>query len=527
MGNEVKDDAKKDVDDIKATYKKEGAEAATKKMHEELANNAGKDGRSAEQQKEYVAEMTKLMTEGDNPVLPKISEAWLSTHQELKNNNGLVTDDRLYMARELSNGDPLKQAFIDDLRKRYNEIRDKSSDYTDGISEGDIKEAIRQRDEKRTEENKAEDQKARNMERARVLLQDNGKLFNALDTAGWGGTADGYISVTDLQQFLKNEQTNRQLGYTGEQFKVVREMLDNWSYGNGGNYDTDAIDYSGWSGVYLTRQSLAKGLGYGEGADADIAKMQSDLTAKKSDRPDEQKPPQSKPTNSDAAVADKPPEAQEKDDKGRVKKVKFADGNTNEYEYDEEGRVIKMTETTKENTRKVYVRDGEKWKESSDGGATFTDSKVKDIKVDQSTNTLTIECSENGKDTVTTVDGTTGKKETREKAASEFSQEYAESIKQMPGKGFWHVAKAMLPEGTADTDARIKIIMEALKKLYIENGADEKYKRTGIPSGDKFLRYQFFKDAAALQKFVDELARAHPELKGALLERSKPKTKAA
>lgn len=643
MGNEVKDDAKKDVEDIKATYKKDGAEAATKKMHEELTNNAGKDGRTAEQQKEYVAEMTKLMTEGDNPILPKISEAWLRTHPELKNNNGIITDDRLYMAREMANGDALKQAFLDDIRKRYNEIRDKRSDYVDGISAADLDEAVKQRDDKRAEENKTEEQKARNLERARILLQDNGKLFTALDTAGWGGTADGYISKTDMTEFLENEQANRQLGYTDEHFKAVREMLDNWSGGE--KNDTGAIDYtSGWGNSYITKQSLAQGLGYGEGTEADIARMQTELGSRKAETLNESKTPVEDPNKkSDNPVVDRPPEVQEKDAQGRVKKVKFADGNVNEYEYDEQGRVKKMTETSSDNKQKIFVREGDSWKESTDGGKTFTPSKVKDITVDQSTNTLTIvavgdngkdvvttvdgktgkketreveplsippkvidkdaecrvktieyadgnknqfeydekgnvvkmtvtdknnnstiyqkdgdkwkeskdggksftdsqvknisvdqqtntltiETSENGKDYVTTVDGKTGKKESREKAAAEFSEEYATGIKQIPGKGFWHVAKAMLPEGTADTDPRIKIIMQALKKQYIENSGDEQYKRTGIPAGDKFLKYQFFKDAAALQKFVDELAKSNPELKAALMERSKPKPKAA
>ncbi|GEM_PF-952915 len=101
------------------------------------------------------------------------------------------------------------------------------------------------------------DRQLANYDAANVLLKNNGRLFDTLDVADAGGKHDGRICQNDLQVFLGDQDSTRHL--SRRQLDAVQYLLDNW--------DNDSVkglktENSLFMNGYLTRDSLARGLGY-------------------------------------------------------------------------------------------------------------------------------------------------------------------------------------------------------------------------------------------------------------------------
>lgn len=98
---------------------------------------------------------------------------------------------------------------------------------------------------------------AGNLMAAHELLKNNGQLFDAIDTSAHGGRHEGKISQNDVYQFLIDPINAKH--FSREQMEAVKYIDANW--------DMDVLrpmqtDTTLFMNGYLTRDSMAKGLGF-------------------------------------------------------------------------------------------------------------------------------------------------------------------------------------------------------------------------------------------------------------------------
>jgi hypothetical protein len=171
----------------------------------------------------YKQAISKELT--DRGLMPAAAELMLkqdfsSTFDEEK--DGKVSDVRLNNLAALPKyADPFHQDAIHSLITNYNKIATQDTD-SDGdktgpsyIHMGDLDNAITQ-----------EHAKYQDISAVNELTKDHNRLFDALDTANWGGKADGQIGYNDLKAFLANPANKEQ--FSPQDIALVQHLYDDW-----------------------------------------------------------------------------------------------------------------------------------------------------------------------------------------------------------------------------------------------------------------------------------------------------------
>jgi hypothetical protein len=403
----ITDEANADAKKISDKYKdapSNGAAEANKVLQAEINDFHNRGNTTPEERKLYVQALTKKLEDGDdgngtNALLPKISEAWLadpnstimtkkglsedSINQRLEHNN-----ERIDEGSQSADIAMLQNAMLGDIKKKY------FAEGSDGenVSADTVKSDVGSDESQRAEKVKADTSTNQDWDAAKALLANNGKLFNTLDQMNGGG-ADGYISYNDVKTFVEQADSplsNSVKDFSKEEIEAVRRLKTRWDNdyqmdGSGNKINIGKIMYSGPFKNYITKDSLAQGLGkpteeltaklgavkYGEDPYADPTKPAA-------------KPVESQVPNPNVKIDPANPE--------HVLSANYANNVTRTFEYaGADGALSKISDDDGKGTKHVYTV-GSEGKLLDDQG---NDTGYKDAAVDKT-----------GKFTFKTADGT-------------------------------------------------------------------------------------------------------------------------
>lgn len=299
-----------DFNSIKETFDREGSQAAYTKMQEELATVP------PEQQRAYKEALAKALTDGN--LLPQMAVAFLDQNQgKLADDSGTISNTRIQDRHERAEEkkmyetatgkdlgyDPIEAAFLGHLAGNYDKIRQdlqQKGDYRPGVQDRDLDVAL-EAEAKSARENAALRDKAETDKKNFASeLVNNPALFNMLDGMNDGNKTDGNISQGDVNKFLerweKDPSFRTLFGKTEEEQNRVHDAVTNLrdAFDADGNQDDkkgSVVNDRTWpSDNVVSMESLAKGLGYGEGEEA-VAKMKEDLKPKEEAEPEPEEEP--------------------------------------------------------------------------------------------------------------------------------------------------------------------------------------------------------------------------------------------
>lgn len=266
---------------IKTTFENDGAEKAYARLQQELDPKAlAAGGATVEQQQKYQEAMVAQLKQSG--VLPELSIAHAVANKKDLVEHGRVSGDKLYDAQTNAKT-PVERALITELGNKYNKLKDAGMPLTEHVLKGQL-----DANTEAAKERAAGLQKQTDDRKNLGGLITNEKVFKEMS----GG--DGQITEDDAKAF---KQKWRQVGEKGDQFRAemggptregqeqVRKMNEDVlkAFDDKRNDDNKkgAVIYDAtWPRQnYMDKESLAKGMGYKDAADA-ATKLPTDTAAK-------------------------------------------------------------------------------------------------------------------------------------------------------------------------------------------------------------------------------------------------------
>ncbi|MCC7528279.1 MAG: LysM peptidoglycan-binding domain-containing protein [Candidatus Melainabacteria bacterium] len=290
-------DAKTDATDIGNAAKSKGVEAASTVFQAEL-DEINKADPAAGDKTELNQALTKELEQ--RGILPEMAADWAKNNFSKldKDGNGGVSFDEITFATQFSKQGSAERAYLESLGNNYQRLvnqvqydvtatgRGGTQREINGISGKDIDAFMAGKSDGRA-----------NMDIAAMLTDNKDFLFDALDVARTGlDDKDGKVSRSDIETYVKQLDTNKDgkigddelnneklLGGVDKEDR--RKVADALSFlKEQKNWDSEQVKRLRDGGV-ITMDSMAKGLGFKNGKDADVSGMKAAVAAQTGDDP--------------------------------------------------------------------------------------------------------------------------------------------------------------------------------------------------------------------------------------------------
>ncbi len=276
-----------DVGRIKETYQKDGAQAALEKLQAESKPD-GLKGATEEQQTEYRRLMADKLKEAG--VLPEIALAYGNQRTDLQK-DGKVDAAKLGSAlidADANPKDKLTSTLLSSFSDRYQELKNQPENRYRGVTPEAMDKAIKAGRDKFVEEQNLKPVREDHKKNFGDLLNPDDKLFNKIS----GGK--DYIRKSEVEDFQRKLTA---VGPEGDKFRAelgdaaavkkakdtADALLKTFNEGKPKPNENGSVmknDGHMWSNDYITKESLAKGMGY-----KDVADAQAKLPKEKADNP--------------------------------------------------------------------------------------------------------------------------------------------------------------------------------------------------------------------------------------------------
>ncbi len=293
-------DAKNDATDIGNAAKTKGTEGASQVFQAELNEINSSDPASVDKTQLYTALNTELEQRG---ILPEMAANWAkSNFAKLdRDGKGGISSDEISIATQLSQPGTAERAYLESLGKNYQTLTSQvqfdgapqgRGGYTTvkGVSNKDLDAFLTTKTDGRS-----------NLDIAAMMTDNQDFLFDALDVAKQGlNDRDGKVSRTDIEIYVKeldknkdgkigDDELNNEKLLAGVDNEERRKVVDTLNFlSEQKNWDSEQVKRLRDGGV-ITMDSMAKGLGFKNGKDADITGMKAAVAAQTGDDPSQDK----------------------------------------------------------------------------------------------------------------------------------------------------------------------------------------------------------------------------------------------
>lgn len=391
-----------------------------------------------------------------------------------------ITLDELQVARTSENASVLDSRLLQQLSNDYEDLRFTTITTEEGISQDDVNHFISAQDARLSNDTQVREASAR------LLL--NPDLFNLADTAAHGGTGDGSIEKTDLENLInKFGRGELPSSVTQDDINSMQFLVDNFDepfvYGDdSGIRDTEGVRDT-QSGTGITRASIQAGLGLptdGSGNQALFDQVGGVDSQFHEQYAAAYGATEGQDGSSAGATAETEDPVHTTDANGatvttymgEVTAVEYPDGQARAFGYDESNSLIAYRDVD----GSVYNFENGAWV-SADGGQP---APFSDVSADQSGNV-----------TVTNTDGSTTTFDTlnvaQVPAASDApAEDSVGTVTVQAGQGFDRIARDVYAQalGHAPTVAEEIALSELIAAA---NDNDRSYSNGGLTAGDELV----------------------------------------